>query len=547
MLKAQNPKLDDLFKLCIDIGMGRFVKTEQTATHHYLILCGMLRVSKHLKTGKVTRQRLKLCPEKEDNPLTWVRTTQQFPMPLFYCNGKDYRHLFTSIADIAVTFILNDLKQCGINGFSGVTEIRYYEPIGPDGMDGYEYYKKQPHDYNFKQYKCHEIAKKITNRLCFIPLHDFTHAAKSLTKHTWSFVDKAMVSVYLSAFQIKHDGLSFFDLEAKHLEKLKQQRIDTTLWLDNKLLLPLMNLIPSHHYANHDLFRYKVLLSLLHEQDVNVTKGDLRLLQRLPVSLIKEIVKTYGDVQQFHRDKPRNDMTIFIQRFLRINALIGAPVWVRGELVEMGIQHTPKIRAIFIGEWATYHRSMVGRVKALKQKSQWQRALNQLSHVFDWYDRNHTHDNPIQIHKNQRWPSFMHLADEWVQRLRDQETQDIQDCVWSPAWMDTLPVNIKNADLIVNELCSAEALQREGNELEHCVFSYRFDCQNNRYRVFSLRLMQQGKEIERATLGLDMDTITQRCHYDQLRAVCNDVASNVLHTASKHIINAINKNKALAA
>ncbi len=78
-------------------------------------------------------------------------------------------------------------------------------------------------------------------------------------------------------------------------------------------------------------------------------------------------------------------------------------------------------------------------------------------------------------------------------------------------------------------------LREEGQDMEHCVFSYLWDCTQQRYRVFSLQ-----SKTERATLGLYIDPITHRCRYDQLRGYQNAAASNAMELVAKRLITQTN-------
>ncbi|EGO5187838.1 hypothetical protein H1492_005409, partial [Escherichia coli] len=153
----------------------------------------------------------------------------------------------------------------------------------------------------------------------------------------------------------------------------------------------------------------------------------------------------------------------------------------------------------------------------------WEMETNQLCHAIDWLLAEER-----LIHKNQEWPSFWRLSDEWTRQVKNNVIPVI------PKWKGT-GINWQKVDNGVNELITFDALCQEGQEMEHCVASYADWCASGEYIAISVLM-----DNERATLGLSRKEHDLTYQFDQMRGIRNQAVSRNMLIKGRHILKIIN-------
>ncbi|EIY7165320.1 PcfJ domain-containing protein, partial [Escherichia coli] len=180
-------------------------------------------------------------------------------------------------------------------------------------------------------------------------------------------------------------------------------------------------------------------------------------------------------------------------------------------------------------KWLEYHRDLFKNIgfydrnTESRQTSRWEMETNQLCHAIDWLLAEER-----LIHKNQEWPSFWRLSDEWTRQVKNNVIPVI------PKWKGT-GINWQKVDNGVNELITFDALCQEGQEMEHCVASYADWCASGEYIAISVLM-----DNERATLGLSRKEHDLTYQFDQMRGIRNQAVSRNMLIKGRHILKIIN-------
>ncbi|MFM2588163.1 PcfJ domain-containing protein [Vibrio sp. TBV020] len=311
----------------------------------------------------------------------------------------------------------------------------------------------------------------------------------------------------------------------KDVYQLSRHRFDVSMFEQNSTWLPWLKKLPLYHYSHPNLFSYEVLRPLL---GMSVSKKSIRRINQQSRKVQTYLIQGIGRHEQYleiikllQKYPPRIVLDVF-------EALNEEVYWRVDE--ELQTLLFPRVRLI-VGRWAEYFMPMVGKVKVRKQREQWQRALMQLKDVLGWL----TNTNG-QVHKNQTWYALMQQHERWIEQLNAEQlakAAEIDALTWEGAeWTD-----FDSKGIEIKELTTGLELRIEGQEMEHCVFSYLNSCVRGRYRVFSLR-----SDNERATLGLYQHPVSQHLQYDQLRGARNQLSSKIMEQITQMLISQINAN-----
>ncbi|WP_083181614.1 PcfJ domain-containing protein (plasmid) [Vibrio scophthalmi] len=494
----------------------RMVMRVQDGHLDTLVLAGLFRIVKNTSSQKVTMQRKSLQLDCDLMPTwSWV-TTSYLPDFMMQSFQGSLVWRFRRILEFSVGEILKDLDKQGFTTLEipvKAAKSRLYDGVDASSaktvlLDIGDVANQWAIDQFSKQFGFLEQGIK--------------QGSRSLYKHLWHFIDKEKLSIYLQIYQCSLSQVSF-----KTIHKFSRIVVDVQRFKEQALWLPWLSVLPikvRERLNQPNLFSYEFLLSNLPDE---VSKGAVRKINRQPRRIQVLLIEA-------------NMWTP--QELALVDALDGYPTLIKAKLLSeikerkefgelrLSVGDCQRVqRAVF--RWAQYFSSMIGQVKARKQREQWQRALNQFSDVLSWVIRS----NGV-VHKNQKWYALVQQHEKWVEQLnRDDQTRDTElDALsWESAEWDRAAV--KNGKVEIEEITQGAKLRLEGSEMEHCVWSYLSDCLKQRYRVFSLRTPE-----ERVTLGLYMDPVTLKCTYDQLRGPNNDIASRPMQQLAKRLIKQIN-------
>lgn len=507
--------------ICLSLDITRFVAFEETLTHQYLYFCGFIRVVKVRKTDKVTTEIATLSFKNGILTVLWKKTTRHFPLYLYYCKGKDYTQLFSQFLDIAVIKIVKLCQTLGIKLLQGKSVTLQLGNTASSNS---------------------AAAEKTIADLFFWKLNKHaTDAAKAMTKHLWRFVDKPLVSVFLRCEpQGEKASRHIFNLSLTDILRLKGTRLSTALWLSNANLIPIVRLVDKRHYHRHDLFHYKVLIPLLHQQHISMTKSDIRAFSSQPKNTLKMITSILSET------KDMQQMIELARSIINLNRFKLYPSKIQIQLICIGSDALRFNRLdvnktlLLLSMWTRHHDSMVRKVKIRKGSTLWERTISSLEHVIDYVSAGNN------LQKNTNWTRLDSLADTWTRRLYDCEIEDYEidnELTWDAIDKDFTNISAPKHTLSIRQLCDAASLHSEGSALAHCIYSYRQYCSKSGYRVFSLALTDHDtkKEVERATLGIHrISTQPDTYQYDQLKAYNNAEASDTLHRIAQQLIMHIN-------
>lgn len=510
--------INDLYNYLLSLDVTRQALATSTATETVLTICGMWRISKDSTDKKLIFERLKV--NFIDSTLTseWVRTDKFFSLPLLCF--KDHYSIFEDVNRWCITNILDDLHIAN--------PARHIKMITD------QLYNSVPHYHKF-------------------------NALKLVVKKSWEFVEcRPMYGIFRHIYH-NRESICVKDIGLKEVNDFTELKLNAEYALKNKSLLPLLKFIDDSQFAHPELFSNNVFLPLANQNcKFELTKADIRILRAQPItftaafcatlnSAISHINDPYYNQYEIHREDPVvseqqiHNLLCSSKWLIRNKLIMQYPIRVRCCLLRILLnlplrmhEQPAKVLSLF-AQWAIYHKQMIGKVKPIKHKDQWDRVLNQLEHVIDWFLFN----QPL-IHKNQSWVSFSNLADSWTKQQQELQHQEMALIKWEKQLVEDKVYSTNLGDIRISEICNAQDLHQEGCDLDHCVFSYRFDCFNNQYRVFSLRHTLNNEVLERATLGVHVHPRTGDLVFDQLRTLANGVASKTLQKYANLTIKLLN-------
>lgn len=513
--------INDLLQYLLQSNINLLVNDQNCETKADIILCGMWRIRKNHKTKRFSYQRLKLTYSNGQFDATWVKTTKIFSLPLFnFYDKSDF--FFDNIFSWCFKAILTDLKDT----------LTLQHSL------------KHSRTYNLAESSDRQhIATNIGERLFFhIPIKSKNKAMRQLVKKTWPLLnDRNLVDVYRKIFHLPQslDGESPLSaIGLGEINKFEKHGLSASDALEHKSILPLLQFIEPSHYRNKTLFSNKVLLNLLAQKGVHLTKGDLKILKLQPITFTKRFCYELNNLMYLKANNIiKENNSHLLKGFLRSPLLMNSPLRVKctflGEY-SRSIGYAP-LSLTILEKWAIYHQPMFKALKPIKHTEQWERLIFKCLHVVDWYSR-----TMPQLHKNQTWTSFSKLADAWTRHQHELENVELEEMHWEKSLPEDIHVAEDNQEILISEIDNALNLNKEGEELDHCVFNYRFDCLERRYHVFSIKALTDGEIIERATLGLHVNTQTGKLEFDQLRSFDNGSTSKRFKTLSMKLIRDLN-------
>ena len=530
-LVTTHVNINDFMDAMQQLGVFRLAKFEDELTYSYLTFCGVYRLCLHKESQKVHAEELRMNLNEVITPVFWVNTPYLHDIPAFF-SCASYSNLFLKILIHQLAKILKDLMLSGIayiqNENISYLDARYRNVIIEENAElqtyNQEYFAIQNIDFNF-------LSKQLSERLMWAGNRRFLGGTRYVAKHIWLFLDKEYVSLYQRIYGYTVTQENAF----KCFHQFSYLGIDKEFFNQNERWLPWLSGLPSQQLTTPNLFSYNVLLPMLRDIQVNVTKKQMRQINQLSKKLQQKVIKL--SVKHEVVDN-------FSSTLSAVSLMKAYPCSIQCCLVDVisykfAIEPYKTQGWLFIlNRWCDYFISMASDVKPVKQREQWQRAINQLNDVLDWY-----YNNDCQLHKNQQWPALVRQEQAWIANLNDceREGQDLEQ-LYAQSWVteewDDSKLKQAWPTLVLTELNTGQQLHVEGCEQEHCVFSYLQDCYEGQYRVFSL-----NHDGERATLGLYVDLVTLQYRYDQLRGKGNSLSSKTMQKIANLLINNINKSE----
>ncbi|EDR0000088.1 hypothetical protein AHY58_004890 [Salmonella enterica subsp. enterica] len=534
--------LHDVFKICQNSGVLRLVKKEEDGKYIRIIICGVYRIQQNKTNGKVSMWTYKLNDKKSG---VWHRrNTLPGNVHLFWSKSAAFdmdgwlryaiKHIIKSLIESGFSIADNIfLFRVRWNDYKSVKN-RLIATLTPSSVDYYAYDDLfHPLGKTAFSYPCNvkyisandlleEIEKKIYNRAYkVIGVDSAFNASKALSKSIWMMVDKNAFTKYAKASHcsITHNSVR----QAMFKDYLDfSKRIHIAEGVDFGGLWPMVGRLRCQHKTGRFVLsgKTKELFEKL-SFPCNLTYGDFRKLRHTRLSLVSAL------------NDNRYESFRLITRFLHNPLIKRYPAKVIFWIIEYlelrwRCDKEDDIYRVCL-KWLEYHCDLFKNIGFREHHlqpwlmSRWETEKNYLCHAIDWL----LNEEPL-VHKNQGWPSFWRLSNEWTQRVRQNATAVIKE------WKGT-GINLEAIDNGVTELVTFEDLCNEGQEMEHCIASYAHLCASGEYLAFSVSM-----ENERATLGLSRVEHNVTYLFDQMRGFHNQAVSRKMLNKGKHILKTIN-------
>lgn len=551
--------LHDVFQICIENGVFRLVKINDDEMFYRITVCGVFRIQKNKLNGAVTQWAYHL---KTASTGEW-RRRKSLPVPIWLFWRKNITYSMNEWLTAAISQVIDSLVKSGFSMRIKTTLFRVRErnqktklisSMFPQEVISLYYHDdlcqqlgekdfSYPHDYpksvgyTSRTQFYDNMVKKIRIRSWgFVSESVRDAAAKLLCKHIWEMVDKSIFSQYA-----KSDWCSIIRQSLTNATFSGYLVFSKRILIENdtdfKGLWPMVGLL--HRQQGKHTFRLSGKTRELFEQlsfPDEITYGDFKKLRHVSptlVAMLKEIPR--ADTQK----KEKQLKTVI--KLLRNPHIKCYPVKVIFWVMEYLAAHFRTEQAAEIyrvcEKWLEYYTDLYRNIGFKEQEGRWRTEVNHLEHVIDWIYRTES-----SIHKNQSWPSFWRLAEEWTQGLRRDDAlygdyhdgsfcdDDVDKASWTGVNVDLSTINPG-----VKEITTVDDLYKEGDEMCHCVASYRRDCAYGNYRVFSIIC-----DDERATLGVSREHHKSTYMFDQIRGTENSSVSRRMENLGKKILSLVN-------
>ena len=538
--------LHDVFIIYQNTGGLRLVKTEENEKYISIIICGVFRIRKNKKNNKITLWGYKL---RDKHTGVWTRRNS-FPGKIFLFWSKKSAYDMDDWLKYAISYIIKSLIEARysiedklyllrIGEEEENSESRYISTLYPSNV--YYSYEYGIHDivhclgkiasfnypYNTRYISRHillaEIKNKIYQRaLKIIGVDNEFNASKALSKAIWIMVDKKIFAQYARA---SHCSIAYNSIRQALFEDYLDfsKRIHIVNDMDFFGLWPMVGRLRQQHKNGQFILSGKT--KELYEKisfPCKLSYGEFRSLRHVSLSLVYAL-----------NDKHDNASFRFTVRLLRHPLIKNYPVraiyWIIDYISIRACSEKENDIYRICSKWLEYHRDLFKNIgfydrnTESRQTSRWEMETNQLCHAIDWLLAEER-----LIHKNQEWPSFWRLSDEWTRQVKNNVIPVI------PKWKGT-GINWQKVDNGVNELITFDALCQEGQEMEHCVASYADWCASGEYIAISVLM-----DNERATLGLSRKEHDLTYQFDQMRGIRNQAVSRNMLIKGRHILKIIN-------
>ncbi|MCB5315151.1 PcfJ domain-containing protein [Yersinia intermedia] len=533
--------LHDIFKICQKSGVFRLVKNEEDDNHIRIIICGTYRIQKNKKSGKVSMWCYKL--KDKDHGVWYRRNFLPSNVHLFWSRRAAFD--MDDWLRNAIKYIIKSLIEAGfsIDDKLYLYRIRasngksaFISTLIPSSVDEHSYHNDLFHSlgkiasFNYPNKVQHiskhelleEIEKKIYNRVYkVIGVDNEFNASKALSKSIWMMVDKTIFTKYARA---SHCSMTYNSVRQAMFEDYLDfsKRICIADGADFGGLWPMVGRLRRQHKTGR--FTLSGKSKELFEQlsfPYGISYADFKHLRHTRLSLVSALNNNHHESFKV------------ISRLLRNPLVKNYPTQVIYWIIDYleGRYYSERENDIYrvCSKWLEYHRDLFKNIGFRKHHiepwdtSRWEMEKNQLCHAIDWL----LNAEPI-IHKNQEWPSFWRLSDEWTQQLRENATAVIKE------WKGT-GINWQTIDDSSSELITFDDLCNEGQEMEHCVASYAHWCASGKYLAISVSM-----DDERVTLGLSRTEHDVTYQFDQMRGIRNQAVSRNMLNKGKQILKFIN-------
>lgn len=571
--------VNHLMDIIKELKVRRIVRTEEDEKFFDVIVCGVFRIRKDKNKDKITLHKLTY-----KNSWKWERTNKlPMTLPVFYKKGNQQET--EAWLNIAIRHIVNSLLNRGCE-FTGKINVILHKGkvIGsylnnyPMYMDeaerGYRLQKTEKRTYKlskkgmfinnhgkvkYDDTRYHQpIDMSIMQRLPYIKECNYLNAFKSFNLAIRKAINPDILSRYIDikCYTFLHssnvddvvDTHNVFNMTVESYFKFSNSPI-ATIEYNPSHLSPFYRLIPTSSYQlikkNQDDYNFNKTKTISYLIKINsLSIKDLKFLRAAPkvyshfIAGLVEHHKANHHSIDFAVKLAMNIFRLEEIKHYPVNIILSITRHSLTMLIRLGciddtlINNHIRDMMMIISRWLQYHVKLYKNIGYIKNRNRWRTEMNYLHHALDWINA-----EDVILRKNQMWPSFYRLAEEWNRCVNDD--YDVYKAIpesWNGLKIDLNSIKHGLTNLRIKEIVTYADLKNEGREMEHCVASYASWCANGQYKAFSLYLGE-----ERATLGLAQMQNSMKYFFDQIRGKNNDSVSATMEKAGRKILKVINQ------
>ncbi|MBW3779593.1 hypothetical protein GL272_22235 [Aeromonas veronii] len=544
--------LKEVFDICVKQGVFRLFREEEDSKYKTLIICGVFRIRKNLKTNKITQQVIYYNSQgvvgwkaKRDTPCT---------IPLFYKGS----YFVNDWIRYSIGLIINSLLSIGCVIRGGISLLDVDE-FGREAF--YATIKSNPHKYKNENifldgevksikkgsfqlslneevsppqkysFGGHEdslksaIVENMASRgWAFFGIKERNVAASKLSSKIWAYLDKDKCSVYFkSSFCAAIYNSNTNATLGGYLSFSRKITISNETDLGG--LWPFVGLLGQRRGIPLSFSLSGKTRELYEHVSLRgVSYGDFKAMRGVKTTIISAMISIFRMRKNINRPDCR--VAIKIVRHPQIKKYpVRVVLWLFDDVLRHQVpKELEKNIYTVCDKWLQYNQTLYRTIGFINARERWRTEINHLHHVIDWLEA-----VKPEIHKNQNWPSFWRLATAWTQQMN--ESQGTLDSNIPSEWEGT---GIDWEDN-VQELTSQVELRAEGNTMEHCIASYQEMCASGDYLAFSIKT-----DLGRATLGVSRFDTNSGFRLDQIRGFRNSAVSRDVEKIGREIVERIN-------
>ncbi|AJI85186.1 pcfJ-like family protein (plasmid) [Yersinia frederiksenii Y225] len=574
-IQVRETCLNDIFKLALKLKIPKQVDYSETESERYIVIFGMYRIVQNKLNSNIYMETYKLLSLDSGR---WARNVDNSFLkyiPVFYTGAvymlenlfKDALNLLLKEV-IELGYVVKGEMKVGIHRCLTYPDLLEFEHkhayfcggnlVPTSEKTNFTYGKGGlVIDKGFLTRKDKENIKKINNsgsvsadtasieialwsRFKFVS--DFSVGLKSLNLAVRKLLEKNVLSSYLkincNSVYYRRNGKSAFSLRLwDYIDFMGKFDIKNDLGGAS----PLLRLVNPKNEKVCVIDGSNRQLMKLSKLDKYISRNDVRFLRKSNPTLSFFLALEIEGKLQFKR---RNTSKLKSKEYFSITMMLmkniyfmKLPVTLRFRILYMFERNCtlrvsefqqsdfPKLGRVII-KWLEYHKELYKNIKYRSSIARWDTEMNYLDHVLEWVIR----VKPL-IHKNQTWESFHKLAVAWGREINGGGHKNYPS-EWKAINIDT---NKISDTYQIKEITNVADLNKEGDEMLHCISSYHDLCASGRYRVFSI-----FNEEERATLGLSLKNSSDKYILDQVRGAGNVAVSSKAKKTAKEILNSVN-------
>lgn len=556
----------DVYHFAKRNGIDRLVLIEEFATHHEIILCGVLKINYEFKSQKIDFLQAKYSDFENK---TWVEMSPRLKnkisawIGVYFTPGQaSDKFFFKWLLDEAMSILINDLLKLGfkIEGEAEVYFSSYCECYDlpceciekkqgqcylkseqlMEGNVSSDYVNKLQReklkftvDINGKMafHKKNTLSEKpfkseVLVKFLYLTFHNnspWHNAGKLLYKASSVFFDrdvcKKMMKVYSGKYFAHFTLSDYLKFKKKYVIDVVDDNLLSLLRDDDKKVGKTLRRKVFYDGSNESM------LSFLKSKKCDVSRSEIKLFRKLPVTL----VGVCGRAVKL--EKIDSNRICFFNLLRHRELLKRFPVHYIRQIGELFLQlNLDEVDADSVGYifslWFEARKDTLKKYPFKKNRDIWDNELGVLIHALDWL----VFEKPL-INKNQRWSSILRLVQKWDDERFAKQADKIPNFSWPPLNHNC---EYEIEGVYYREILSTRDLFIEGKTLKHCVYDYRRHCLEQEYRVFSVLAGS-----ERATLGIDCRN--NKLTFNQVYAEYNRAPSVELQQKVRAFVQVLNK------